>query len=151
MGTVTVLAGSTIDLRKLERQLARARYTTVRTAGGLRVSGDGEQSAVDASLTVGKQLTCEITKGVSELIGTRPTAGVTCVFEGAFTESAGRSTVVGIARALAAIAPLAVLRDDGGTLYLVNPKEGLISAADCEPARSTTPTSALLRRLFGDR
>jgi hypothetical protein len=150
MSRVTVLTGANLDLRKLERRLARARCATTRTVGGLRVTCVGDSSAVDASLVAGKALPYQMIKGASELIGMPPTTGLTCAFAGPVGESEAWATVIEIAKAAATVAPLAVLDDHAGGLYLVNPNEGLISATELQPARSTTPTNALLRRLLGD-
>jgi hypothetical protein len=148
MGAVTVLTGSAVDLHKLERRLARARCSTTRMAGGLRVTCGG--SAADVSLVAGKSLPYQMIKGASELIGTPPITGLACIFDGPVSQSEAWTTVLEIAKAAAAVAPLAVLDDHAGSQYLVNPNEGLINATEIQPARGTTPASALLRRLFGD-
>jgi hypothetical protein len=148
MGTVTVLTGSALDLHKIERRLARSGCATTRITGGLRVIYAGH--VVDARVAAGSGLPFQMTKGASELIGTQPKSGLICSFDGPVGTSDAWATVIAIAKAVAAAAPLAVLDDHAGSLYLVNPNEGLINATDIQPARGTTPASALLRRLFGD-
>jgi hypothetical protein len=148
MGTVTVLTGSPLDLHKLERRLARARCSTTRMVGGLRVTYAGY--AAEVRVVAGKALPHQMIKGASELIGTPPKTGLTCVFDGSVGQSEAWTTVLEIAKAAAALAPLAVLDDQAGSQYLVNPNEGLINATEIQPARGNTPASALLRRLFGD-
>jgi hypothetical protein len=148
MGAVTVLTGSPLDPHKLERRLARARCSTTRIAGGLRVACAG--TVVDVSVMAGRALPYQMIKTTAELIGTPPAAGLNCVFDGPVGESEAWATVIEVAKAAGAVAPLAVLDDHAGSLYLVNPNQGLISATEVNPARGTSPAGSLLRRLFGD-
>jgi glyoxylase-like metal-dependent hydrolase (beta-lactamase superfamily II) len=149
MGTVTVLAGSSLDLHRLARRLKRTGYATSATARGLHVSKPGGEPVVTVSLVDGSNLSHQMITGVPELIGTRPKVGLTFAFEGPFGQSPARSTVVDIARCVASLAPLAVLNDHAGNLYLVNPNEGLVPTGDIQPGRGNSAASMMLRRLFG--
>ena len=85
-----------------------------------------------------------------QLMGRSPRAGLTCVFDGPVGRSEAWPTVVDIARAVARVAPLAVLDDHAGTIYLVHIDRGLIDLDEYEELRTRSKANSLLRRLFGD-
>ena len=114
---MTVLTAARIDLRRLERQLAREGCITARRTGGLRVWRDGESSVVDASMAIVDDHSDHVIDQARQLLGRRPRDGLTCVFDGSVGRSEAWPTVVGIARAVAMVAPLAVLDDHAGTIY----------------------------------
>ena len=61
-----------------------------------------------------------------QLLGRPPRDGLTCVFDGPVGRSEAWPTVVDIARAAARVAPLAVLDDHAGTIYLIHLDRRLI-------------------------
>ena len=147
VAAVTVLTAARIDLRGLERQLAREGCLTARRAGGLRVWHDGESSVVDTSMAIVDGLSDHVIDQAGQLLGRRPRDGLTCVFDGSVGRSEAWPTVVDIARAVARVAPLAVLDDHAGTIYLIHLDRGLIGYEDVRiKSKQANP---LLRRLFG--
>ena len=150
MAAVTVLTSGRIDLSRLERQLAREGLITTHREGGLRVSGDRESSVVDTSMAIMDGVSDEVFDQAVQLMGRSPRAGLTCVFDGPVGRSEAWPTVVGIARAVARVAPLAVLDDHAGTIYLVHIDRGLIDLDEYEELRTRSKANSLLRRLFGD-
>ena len=146
-----VLTSARIDLRRLERQLAREGCSTARRAGGLRVWHKGESSVVDTSMAVMDDLSDHVIDQAGQLLGRPPGDGLTCVFDGPAGRSEAWPTVVDIARAAAKVAPLAVLDDHAGTIYLVHLDRGLIGPEEYADVRiRSKQTNPLLRRLFGE-
>jgi hypothetical protein len=85
-----------------------------------------------------------------QLLGRRPRDGLTCVFDGPVGRSEASPTVIDIARAAASVAPLAVLDDHAGTIYLIRLDQGLIGPDEYADVRiRSKQTNPLLRRLFG--
>ena len=145
-----VLTSARIDLRRLERQLAREGCSTARRAGGLRVWHNGESSVVDTSMAVMDDLSEHVIDQAGQLLGRPPGDGLTCVFDGPAGRSEAWPTVVDIARAAAKVAPLAVLDDHAGTIYLVHLDRGLIGPEEYADVRvKSKQANPLLRRLFG--
>jgi hypothetical protein len=145
-----VLTSARIDLRRLERQLAREGCSTARRAGGLRVWHNGESSVVDTSMAVVDDLSEYVIDQAGQLLGRPPGDGLTCVFDGPAGRSEAWPTVVDIARAAAKVAPLAVLDDHAGTIYLVHLDRGLIGPEEYADVRvKSKQANPLLRRLFG--
>jgi hypothetical protein len=150
VAAVTVLTAARIDLRGLERQLARAGCITARRAGGLRVWHDGESSVVDTSTAIVDDLSDHLIDQAGQLLGRPPRDGLTCVFDGPVGRSEAWPTVINIARAAARVAPLAVLDDHAGTIYLIHLDRGLIGPDEYEEVRiRSKQANPLLRRLFG--
>jgi hypothetical protein len=145
-----VLTSGRIDLRRLERQLAREGCSTARRAGGLRVWHKGESSVVDTSMAVVDDLSQHVIDQAGQLLGRPPGDGLTCVFDGPAGRSEAWPTVVDIARAAAKVAPLAVLDDHAGTIYLIHLDRGLIGPEEYADVRvKSKQANPLLRRLFG--
>ncbi len=145
-----VLTSARIDLRRLERQLAREGCSTARRAGGLRVWHNGESSVVDTSMAVVDDLSEHVIDQAGQLLGRPPGDGLTCVFDGPAGRSEAWPTVVDIARAAAKVAPLAVLDDHAGTIYLIHLDRGLIGPEEYADVRvKSKQANPLLRRLFG--
>jgi hypothetical protein len=145
-----VLTSGRIDLRRLERQLAREGCSTARRAGGLRVWHNGESSVVDTSMAVVDDLSEHVIDQAGQLLGRPPGDGLTCVFDGPAGRSEAWPTVVDIARAAAKVAPLAVLDDHAGTIYLIHLDRGLIGPEEYADVRvKSKQANPLLRRLFG--
>jgi hypothetical protein len=145
-----VLTSARIDLRRLERQLAREGCSTARRAGGLRVWHNGESSVVDTSMAVVDDLSDHVIDQAGQLLGRPPGDGLTCVFDGPAGRSEAWPTVVDIARAAAKVAPLAVLDDHAGTIYLIHLDRGLIGPEEYADVRvKSKQANPLLRRLFG--
>jgi hypothetical protein len=85
-----------------------------------------------------------------QLLGRRPRDGLTCVFDGPVGRSEAWPTVVDIARAAARVAPLAVLDDHAGTIYLIHLDRGLLGPDEYADVRiRSKQANPLLRRLFG--
>lgn len=146
-----VLTTVRIDLRRLERQLAREGCSTARSASGLRVWRDGESSVVDTSMASVDDLSDQVIDQAGQLLGRPPGDGLSCVFDGPAGRSEAWPTVVDIARAAAKVAPLAVLDDHAGTIYLIHLDRGLIGPEEYADVRvKFTPANPLLRRLFGE-
>jgi hypothetical protein len=150
MAVVTVLAARKINLRKVLQRLTREGYATVAAGGGVRISRHGRWDAVDTYMANVAELPLDVHGSAKELLGLAPSNGITCVFEGEAGRSDSWTSVVDIARAVAAEVPLAVLNDHSGTTYLVHPGRGLIGPEVYAAARRDT-TSDLLRRIFGNR
>ena len=150
MAAVTVLTSGRIDLSRLERQLAREGLITTHREGGLRVSDDRQSSVVDTSMAIMDGVSDEVFDQAVRLMGRSPRAGLTCVFDGPVGRSEAWPTIVDIARAVARVAPLAVLDDHAGTIYLVHIDRGLIDLDEYEELRTRSKANSLLRRLFGD-
>ena len=149
---MTVLSAARIDQRQLERRLARAGCVTVRQGSGLRVSHNGDSSTVDTSVVDVDVLPDWLINQSWQLLGRRPRDGLTCVFDGPVGRSAAWPTVVDIARAVAVVAPLAVLEDHAGTMYLIHLNRGLLGPEEYQDVRIRNPQgNSLLRRLFGER
>ena len=72
------------------------------------------------------------------------------MFDGPVGRSEAWPTVVDIARVVARVAPLAVLDDHAGTIYLIHTDRGLIGLDEYEEVRTRSKANSLLRRLFGD-
>jgi len=86
-----------------------------------------------------------------QLLGRAPRDGLTCVFDGPAGRSEAWPTVVDVARAAARVAPLAVLDDHAGTLYLIHLDRGLIGPEEYADVRiKSKQANPLLRRLFGE-
>ena len=69
---MTVLTSGRIDLRRLERQLAREGCLTARGASGLRVWHDGESSVVDTGMVRMDGLSDHSIEQAGQLLGERP-------------------------------------------------------------------------------
>lgn len=149
MAAVTVLAASRIDQRKVQSRLARMGCTTAATPGGLRVWRLSESFAVDTSMPNLDDLSEVIIDPAAQLLGRPPRGCLSCSFDGPADRSGAWSTVVDIARAVAAVVPLAVLDDHAGTSYLIHPDQGLIGPRQYEAIPRISPSSELLRRLLG--
>jgi hypothetical protein len=149
MATVTVLTSGRLDLRKLERQLAREKYVTAPTADGLRITPIAG-SPVDVRLVTDEELPEDLVSRAWEVIGRRPARCLVCVFDGPIGDSPAWASVIGIAQAVAAVMPLAVLDDHAGSTYLIHPARGLIRTGEVKGTRATRSAGALLRRLFRD-
>jgi hypothetical protein len=152
MASVTVLAASHIDRRKLQRRLNREGYATVAEPGHVQVARHGRWDAVEMSTVNRAALPAPAVTSAKALLGLAPRDGLTCAFEGEVGESDAWPTVLDIARAVAELVPLAVLDDRNGTTYLVHPRRGLVPPAEYEAARQANAGSNdLLRRFLGDR
>jgi hypothetical protein len=117
----------------------------------LRVWHDGESLVVDTSMVRIDGLSDHSIEQASQLLGRAPRDGLTCVFDGPAGRSEAWPTVVDVARATARVAPLAVLDDQVGTLYLVHLDRGLIGPEEYQDVRiRSKQTNPLLRRLFGE-
>jgi hypothetical protein len=144
-----VLTSARVNQRRVRRRLTRAGYAVAGEAGSVRVSRHGRGDEVDATVCDLARLPDRAIASATRLLGLPPRDGITCSFDGRAGESDAWSTVVGIARAVAAEVPLAVLDDHAGTTYLVHPHRGLIGPEEYEQARRTSATSDLLRRMLG--
>jgi hypothetical protein len=151
MAMVTVLTTAPINLRKVDRRLARAGYTVTAMAGGVLVSRHDARDAVDIAVSNVADLPGSAIDSARRLLGLSPRSAISCSFEGPAGRSEAWSTVIGIARAVAAEVPLAVLDDHLGTTYLVHPGRGLIGPAEYETVRRGMPASTgeMLRKMFG--
>jgi hypothetical protein len=149
MAVVTVLTARKINPRKIQQRLIRAGYATVAAGGIVRISRHGRWDAVDTHMADTTDLPLDARDSAKQLLGLAPSSGITCSFDGDAGQSDAWTTVVDIARAVAAEVPLAVLNDHRGTTYLVHPGRGLIGPEAYAGARPDT-TSDLLRRMFGN-
>ena len=149
MTAVTILAGAKVSQRRVARRLLRAGYTLTTGDDSVLVSAETAPDAVTMSV----QPLAEVPAGSAEaaglLLGVAPRAALTCSFTGPPGRADSWPTVVGIARAVAAEVPLAVLDDSAGTRYLVDAKRGLIAPAEYEQVRGRPSTGELLRRMLG--
>ena len=149
MTAVTVLTAARINLRKLERRLVRAGYAMVPDDDGLQVSRHGRWDVVTMSTSRVSDLPDDALGTARRLVGLAPRTAVICRFDGDVGTSDSWPTVVDIARAVAAVAPLAVLYDHAGTTYLVHLERGLIGPEEYGPALNRPATTDFLRRLLG--
>ena len=146
-----MLTSGRIDLHRLERQLVREGCSIARRAGGMRVCRDGESTVVDTAIARLDSLSEHLVEQAGQLLGRVPRDGLTCVFDGPAVRSEAWPTVVDIARAAARVAPLAVLDDHAGTMYLIHLDRGLIGPDEYQDVRiKTKQMNPLLRRLFGE-
>lgn len=122
MATVAVLTGRRVNWRRLRRRLAAAGYTTT----DRRVAQGNGRGAVDLARTDLAGLPDRAARSARQLLGVPPRDGVSCSFAGPAAPSEEWSTVVALARAVAADVPLAVLDDLVDTAYLVHPGIGLL-------------------------
>jgi hypothetical protein len=151
VATVTVLTAASLNMRKVERRLSAAGYTVAAEAGGIRFSRHGPRDAVDTAACNVGDLPNSAIDSARQLLGLSPRNGIICAFDGPAGQSPAWTTVIDVARAVAAEVPLAVLDDHAGTTYLVHPGRGLIGPAEYETVRRGMPTSTadMLRRIFG--
>ena len=153
MTAVTVMAAAKINKRKVRRRLLRAGYEVEPRDDGFTVSKRGRWDAVTMTVRPIAEVPADRVDAAHRLLGFRPRAGVTCSFEGPVDGPVDGAdawpTVVDVARALAAVVPLAVLDDHAGTTYLVNAARGLVPPAEYEQVRGRPTTSDFLRRLLG--
>jgi hypothetical protein len=147
---VTVLTAAKVNQRKVGRRLVRAGYAVTPHDGGLRVSRHGGWDAVTTTVPQIAGLPSDRAEAARRLLGFPARSGLTCWFEGGVGRSDSWSTVVDIARAVAAEVPLAVLDDHDGITYLVHTVRGLIGPEEYERVRGRATTSDFLRRLLGD-
>jgi len=125
MATVAVLTGRRVNWRRLRRRLAAAGYPTTGQAR-LRVAQPDGRGVVHAARTDLAGLPDRAARSARQLLGVPARDGLTCSFDGPAAVSEEWSTVVAIARAVAAEVPLAVLDDLVDTAYLVHPGRGLV-------------------------
>ena len=151
MAAVRVLTATHINHSKVQRRLIRAGYAVIAGADGFRASRHGRWDAVDVTTTQVRGLPPWLVESAKPLLGFPPRSGITCSFDGAVIRSDAWSTVVDIARAVAAIVPLAILDDCAGTIYLVHPNRGLIGREEYEAVSPGMSTGELLRRFIGNR
>jgi hypothetical protein len=149
MAAVTVLAASRIDQRKMQLRLTRMGCVTAASPGGLRVWRHSESFAVDTSVPNLDDLSEVMIDPAAQLLGSRPRGCLSCSFDGPADRSGAWNTVVDIARAVAAVVPLAVLDDHAGTSYLIHPTQGLIGPEQYEAIHRISLGSEMLRRLLG--
>lgn len=146
-----MLTSGRIDLHRLERQLAREGCLSARGASGLRVWRDAESSVVDTSVARVDGLSEHSLEQAGQVLGRTPKDALICVFDGPVGQAEAWPTVVDIARAAARSAPLAVLDDHAGTMYLIHLDRGLISPDEYQDVRiRSKQANPLLRRLFGE-
>jgi hypothetical protein len=145
MTVVSVLTAARINHRKVERQLTRAGFAVV----GSRVSRLGDDDAVEMSPARLGELTPVSMDAARQLLGLQPWIGVRCQFDGAVGTGDAWVTVVDIARAVAAVVPLAVLDDHAGTTYLISVKRGLIPPDEYNQKQGPSASADFLRRLIG--
>jgi hypothetical protein len=149
VATVTVLAAAHIKVRSVEQRLSEAGYDVAVAVGTVRVSRHGRWDAVDVTMASVGDLPDLIVDPAKRLLGLRPREAITCAFEGAAGTSDAWPTVVDIAKAVAAVVPLAVLDDHTGTTFLVHPGRGLIGPEEYRTRRSTFGGDLLRRLLDG--
>jgi hypothetical protein len=149
VATVTVLAAAHIKVRSVEQKLSDAGYDIAVAAGTVRVSRHGRWDAVDITMAPVADLPALILDPAKRLLGLRPREAIACAFEGSAGTSDAWMTVVDIAKAVAAVVPLAVLDDHTGTTYLVHPGRGLIGPEEYRNRRSTLGADLLRRLLDG--
>jgi hypothetical protein len=149
MVRATILTTRRIDWRKVERRLTRDGYLTTQDT----VSRTDQQIA-DQQITVTvtrpdlAALPAQVVEAARHLLGVNPKHVIACTFE---AQSAW-PTVVDIARAVAADAPIAVLDDHAGTTYLVHPKRGLVGPEEYQAvARRTAPSAVEVLRRYLNR
>ena len=147
MTAVSVLTAANINLRKVMRTLEREGYTAVAHDGVIEVSRDG---VVSASPTRLDDLPSDRLDVARRMLGLRPWSGVTCRFDGAVGAAETWTTVVDIARAVAAVVPLAVLDDHAGTTYLIHSKRGLVPPEEFNETHAPSSSTDFLRRLLGN-
>jgi hypothetical protein len=150
MAMVKVLTARKINQRRVQQRLTHGGYATVAAGGSYRISRHGRWDAVEIHMADVADLPLDGRDYAKQLLGLAPSNGITCSFDGDVGQSDAWTTVVDIARAVAAEVPLAVLYDHRGTTYLVHPGRGLIGPEASAGAERDT-TSDLLRRMFRDR
>lgn len=137
---MTVLTTRRIDRRRLARRLAAAGFTPQTGTGSLRVTPAVEVAAGDPA-----NLPADVRTRAARLLGVPPREVLTC--SGAF--DADRATIVAVAQAVAADAPIAVLDDGAATTYLVHPRDGLIGPEVYRHHPPDRSAMAMLRRALG--
>jgi hypothetical protein len=142
--TIWILTTRRIDWRKVERRLGRDGYLTTADT----VSRADQQITVTVTRPDLAALPTQVIDSARQLLGVNPKHTIACTFETQETWP----TVVDIARAVAADAPITVLDDHAGTTYLVHPKRGLIGPDEYEAvAGRTTPSAGEVLRRYLNR
>jgi hypothetical protein len=149
MVRATILTTRRIDWRKVERRLTRDGYLTTRdTVSRTDQEIAGQQLTVTVTRPDLAALPAQVVEAARHLLGVNPKHSIACTFE---AQSAW-PTVVDIARAVAADAPIAVLDDHAGTTYLVHPKRGLVGPEEYQAvARRTAPSAVEVLRRYLNR
>jgi hypothetical protein len=150
VATVTLLAARRINPGRLQKRLQQAGYLVSAEPCGFRL-GDGRPVIVDTTLCDQHGPADALTELATELFGGPPRGRVSCTFDGPPAVSPEWTTVVDVARAVAAIVPLAALHDGTGTVYLVHPQRGLIGPDEYRAIPKPEPALDVLRRLLGGR
>jgi hypothetical protein len=144
MLTVWVLTTRRIDWHRVERRLTRDGYRTTQTT----VAPADQHTTVTVAVPDLATLPTRVVDSARQLLGVNPRHSIACAFE----TPAAWPTVVDIARAVAADAPITVLDDHAGTTYLVHPKRGLIGPEEYEAvARRTAPSAGEVLRRYLNR
>jgi hypothetical protein len=147
MVRATILTTRRIDWRRVERRLTPDGYLTTQNS----VSRSDGRAAVSVAVPDLAALPDRVVDSARRLLGVKPKHAIACTFETPETQPAW-PTVVDIARAVAADAPITVLDDHAGTTYLVHPKRGLIGPEEYEAvARRTAPSAGEVLRRYLDR
>lgn len=144
MTAVSVLTAANINLRKVMRQLERDGYSPVAHAGVIDVG------AVSVAASRLDSLPSDRHDVARRMLGLRVWSGVDCRFDGPLGTGDAWTTVVDIARAVAAVVPLAVLDDHAGTSYLIHSKRGLVPPQEFNETHGPSSSSDFLRRLLGN-
>ncbi len=147
MTAVSVLTAANINLGKVVRRLERDGYTTVGRGGVLEVS---RAAVVTASSTRLDDLPPDRLDVARRMLGLRVWSGLDCRFDGPLGAGEAWTVVVDIARAVAAVVPLAVLDDHAGTSYLIHSKRGLVPPEEFNETHGPSSSADFLRRLLGN-
>jgi hypothetical protein len=149
VAVVTVLAAFPLDLHKLERTLPG--MSPAQGQQGFLITQKGHQVVVRETTPQLAQMSDEAIRSATELLGRRPRYAVACSFDDVGDYRYEWDIVVEFAKAVAQRVPLAVLHDQAGTTYLINPKRGLVSHEEYEALRRPGTTDFLRRMLGWDR
>lgn len=151
MVRATILTTRRIDWRKVERRLTHDGYLTTHNT----VSRADRRATVSVAVPDLAALPDRVVDSARQLLGVNPKHAIACTFETPQAQQETQSawpTVVDIARAVAADAPITVLDDHAGTTYLVHPKRGLIGPEEYEAvARRTAPSAGEVLRRYLNR
>lgn len=148
MAVVTVLTAFPFDLTKLEKTVPGMAAQPELAAGSFVITQKGHRIVVSEGTRALAELSLQAIRSATELLGRPPKFAAACAFDDIGDYRYEWDIVVEFAKAVAARVPLAVLLDHAGTIYLINPKRGLISYEEYEALRRPQ-TSDFLRRMLG--
>lgn len=145
VAVVTVLTAFPFDLQKLQATLPGM---SAAGGGDFVVTQKGHQVVVSEASGQIAEISTSSMRLATELLGRHPRYAWACRFDDVGDYLYEWDIVIEFAKAVAQRVPLAVLHDQVGAIYLINPKRGLVSQQEYEALRRPA-TNDFLRRMLG--